>query len=1596
MSIGATVSGENRKGTTVMTSSKRWTVARVLAAGLAAAMILVMSGDRGGWAAAPPGIDPLEILNLQIRANAIVILDSSGSMAETLSVAANDLGGDDLNTKLYQAKGVLTQVIKENERKVSFQFGQYEQPGVGAQTGEMAVPTVEGASYDPPGNGANGVTLSTERFLYSTTSVRTANLATNELTVDLRSYLVPNNARIYLIENGNSNVNAVVPAARYATGIELAGALSTAATNAGTGGNAYTVTYLDNHRFRFRRSGGSQSFTLRWSSMGTAANLTLRTLIGGSTTDQAAAGNPPEATTANDSRGDIDLRRRSNTDFTESGVTFYKLFARRFFNGQRLVLRQSAATAPASQANGDVVCASYVPALGTPGFGGNGQLADLNDPFSARDQPWVELVRTDANCSTPPAGAQASRFYFASVPRGNYADIPANGQPEYIPGGGEWRRLNATPNPDEWIPWASNNTCGGFESLIGLQPCTNNAQFNLIAPHLKLEIEIDENSRQPIGYSEDVDGGLTIPAEPTVQGIRAGGATPIAEAIADVDTEFTTNLWPTISLYGANGPFPKTFLIFLTDGDDTCESPDGGGSISPTCAIVNNCTNAENTAKDNNRALRAAHRAELLYQSIDTGNPARTVASSITTFVVAFGGGASANRSNWIAYGGSGMTRAAVDEGGAIGLRWASAPSQTDIDNCPTCRPAFIAASAAELSNALRIAIEQGQTVGVFSDQQSVTESIFELAYLAPQPTDPDFSVNPLKPSTRFNSTLPVLLQSTFDMPDFTGHLHAFRRGGTATIEQWDAGVKLNDRITAGMAAGQWSFVQLRGTTGPNEDTIAASDAKIKRRVFSSSRNGVFDIGVDDLIATPPGNPGRITIWPPQPSVDPAPSGSPPSAGVYSAGILDDVLGVGTASTPLLDFQALKDQFAACTGSVPADIPADCTAGSGRARQEARQIILASMAGAELVKVGNDALRRSSDKQLLYRQRAWNLGESTLAAPAVAGPPSAKEPGRHVAEYGLYINGPRDSGTGVAINALAQGFGLRNPDDDGTTDPEDADTRMTLKPVMSVIYHAANDMLHAFRAGPCRNASGASVCSDNTPEAGGEELWGYVPYDVLHWLKDRRLGQKRDPHTYMLASPVRLADVFVPGAFSDSSLQVSGAGVWRTFIFFGRGIGGKHVTALDVTMPGPFTRASLKTAGPIVVWSRGNPDTQNGLVGGLANNTVGGNNDLALYGDMGQTWSVPAIGNVDPRNNTTTRKPNATTDPIEFVAYMGSGYDPSTSCLTGAGPCQGQRFYTLDVLTGDIVASINIGNRANSALPFPNALVAGPAAFNAARLSNVDDDINTALDVTSMVYFNDIHGRVHRLRTDNPAASIVIADLNNNFLDTGPMVQPLGTAPSLVNSGDFADSPKPHIYVESGHDNRIFPPDAVPATTPPFKLVGLQDPDTSTVDPDTSDGVAGPATVLFSRNLDRLYRGSAQPTTAFAASGNARVFFAATRFNPAGTVNAPPPPPCRSSFDSLVFALGALTGNAAYNLNSGSGQDEYVEYIGEKVQAIQVVKGRLILDRALGAEIAPQPPDPSTIDAAPDDQSVFLGSSIAPQWTVTNRSPFLSGTTVCR
>ena len=113
----------------------------------------------------------------------------------------------------------------------------------------------------------------------------------------------------------------------------------------------------------------------------------------------------------------------------------------------------------------------------------------------------------------------------------------------------------------------------------------------------------------------------------------------------------------------------------------------------------------------------------------------------------------------------------------------------------------------------------------------------------------------------------------------------------------------------------------------------------------------------------------------------------------------------------------------------------------------------------------------------------------------------------------------------------------------------------------TILLAGANDgMLHAFR------------------ESDGEELWAFIPPNLLDQLKNlKTLTGNRD--YYVDASQV-VADVKT-------------GGTWKTIAIFGERRGGNKYYALDIT----------DTSNPLYLWSFG--DT-----------------------NLGETWSEPAIGKV--------------------------------------------------------------------------------------------------------------------------------------------------------------------------------------------------------------------------------------------------------------------------------------------------------------------------------------------------------------------------------
>jgi type IV pilus assembly protein PilY1 len=156
---------------------------------------------------------------------------------------------------------------------------------------------------------------------------------------------------------------------------------------------------------------------------------------------------------------------------------------------------------------------------------------------------------------------------------------------------------------------------------------------------------------------------------------------------------------------------------------------------------------------------------------------------------------------------------------------------------------------------------------------------------------------------------------------------------------------------------------------------------------------------------------------------------------------------------------------------------------------------------------------------------------------------------------------------------------------------------------VTILLAGANDgMLHAFG------------------ESDGEELWAFIPPNLLDQLKNlKTLTGNRD--YYVDASPV-VADVKTGGN-------------WKTIAVFGERRGGNKYYALDIT----------DTSTPLYLWSFG--DT-----------------------NLGETWSEPAIGKVKMADNTD-----------KWVAFIGGGFD-STHANYNSGVKTSEAFFAIDLSNG--------------------------------------------------------------------------------------------------------------------------------------------------------------------------------------------------------------------------------------------------------------------------------------------------------------------------
>ena len=361
--------------------------------------------------------------------------------------------------------------------------------------------------------------------------------------------------------------------------------------------------------------------------------------------------------------------------------------------------------------------------------------------------------------------------------------------------------------------------------------------------------------------------------------------------------------------------------------------------------------------------------------------------------------------------------------------------------------------------------------------------------------------------------------------------------------------------------------------------------------------------------------------------------------------------------------------------------------------------------------------------------REWKLGDINHSNPVVVGPP---------------FGSPTQMGDGY------QEF------------------RESLSERKTVLYVGANDgFLHCF-----------DILT-------GEELWGFVPFNLLPKLRNMWAVDVDTQERYFAR------DVFVDG--SPTVADVFTGGQWRTILVCGQGPGRGSITggginyyfALDVTNP----------ENPVPLWELTAPT-------------------------MGETWSVPAIGKVTKGGLPA------------WAAFMGSGYDNES---TDPAAVLGNVFYAVDLNDGSIFWTftsddVDTADAARTNATFANiqnTMPGSPALMDMNRDGFVE-----------RVYIGDLDGRVWKVDLSPEFQSA--ADWSARLLYTDPDNYPIITKPALWQSTS-SQLPDPRVYFGTGGD------DAAPNLAI-YSLVGLIDgsssatvewfmgvPDASGIRPDDKD-----------------------------------------------------------------------------------------------------------------------------------------------------------------
>jgi hypothetical protein len=260
----------------------------------------------------------------------------------------------------------------------------------------------------------------------------------------------------------------------------------------------------------------------------------------------------------------------------------------------------------------------------------------------------------------------------------------------------------------------------------------------------------------------------------------------------------------------------------------------------------------------------------------------------------------------------------------------------------------------------------------------------------------------------------------------------------------------------------------------------------------------------------------------------------------------------------------------------------------------------------------------------------------------------------------------------------------------------------------------------------------------------GEELWAFIPYNLLPKLKNMWAVDEATMDRYFAR------DVYVDGSPAVADVYLDGT--WRTILVCGQGPGKGSVVAggsnyyfaLDVTDP----------ANPMPLWE-------------LTHQT------------MGETWSVPAVAKV-------TKNGQAT-----WVGFVGSGYDNNPD----PGAILGNIFYAIDLEEGSIFWTY-AANEVDTTAKFANIQNTMPGSPDVV-------DVNRD-GFADRVYIGDLDGRMWRM--DVSAGFEDANSWRAESIYTDPDNYPITTKPAVWKNPNNLTA-DPRIYFGTGGDDKA-PSDA--------------------------------------------------------------------------------------------------------------------------------------------------------------------------------------------